>query len=192
MLNHELSHRLKNTLAIVQSIAAQTLRGVSERDMVEAFERRVLALSRAHDVLMQRSWSAARMRAVMESVLALQTDLDRFAFDGPDLDITPEAALSLSLLLHELATNALKYGALSAAGGKILVRWRAEDGGDPHLVLDWTEQGGPPVTAQPSRKGFGSKLIRMGLLGTRVADLCYNPNGLRAEFRAPLASVQMR
>ena len=108
VLNHELSHRLKNTLAIVQSIASQTLRAVAEREPVEAFERRVLALSRAHDVLLQKNWSAARMRDVMESVLSLQAPLGRITLDGPDLNIGPQAALSLSMLLHELATNAVK------------------------------------------------------------------------------------
>ncbi|MFC6789968.1 PAS domain S-box protein [Methylobacterium komagatae] len=127
ILNHELSHRLKNTLAIVQSIATQTLRGVTERHLVEAFERRVLALSRAHDVLVQKSWAAARMRSVMESVLAMQADLDRFALDGPDLDISPQAALSLSLLLHEMATNALKYGSLSAGAGKVRIELAHRD-----------------------------------------------------------------
>ncbi|WP_243904156.1 GAF domain-containing protein [Methylobacterium sp. J-070] len=192
VLNKELAHRLKNTLAIVQSIATQTLRGVTERHLVEAFERRVLALSRAHDVLMQKSWTAAKMRAVMEGVLVMQADLDRFALDGPDLDINPQAALSLSLLLHELATNALKYGALSADAGKVRIAWRTEAGQAATLVLDWTESGGPPVTPPTNRGGFGSKLIRMGLVGTRSANLRYHPVGLQAEFRAPLAEVQVQ
>ncbi|KMO10592.1 hypothetical protein SQ03_29845 [Methylobacterium platani JCM 14648] len=192
VLNHELAHRLKNTLAIVQSIASSTLRNVTEREPVEAFERRVLALSRAHDVLMHKSWTAARMRHVMESVLAMQADMDRFALDGPDMDISPQAALSLSLLLHELATNALKYGALSATTGKVRIAWRTEDGKAPTLVLDWSESGGPAVIPPSNRGGFGSKLIRMGLVGTRVADLRYDPVGLQAEFRAPLADVQVQ
>ncbi|WP_156311723.1 GAF domain-containing protein [Methylobacterium platani] len=192
VLNHELAHRLKNTLAIVQSIASSTLRNVTEREPVEAFERRVLALSRAHDVLMHKSWTAAKMRHVMESVLAMQADMDRFALDGPDLDISPQAALSLSLLLHELATNALKYGALSASTGKVRIAWRTEEGKAPTLVLDWSESGGPAVTPPSNRGGFGSKLIRMGLVGTRVADLRYDPVGLQAEFRAPLADVQVQ
>ena len=192
VLNKELAHRLKNTLAVVQSIATQTLRGVTERDLVDAFERRVLALSRAHDVLMQKSWAAARMRAVMESVLSLQADLDRFAFEGPDMDISPQAALSLTLLLHELATNALKYGSLSANTGSVRVAWRTEEGHSPFLVLDWTESGGPAAAEPTGRGGFGSKLIRMGLVGTRKADLRYGSTGLRAEFRAPLTDIQIQ
>ena len=191
VLNNELAHRLKNTLAIVQSIARQTLRDVADREPVQAFDRRLLALSRAHDVLLQKSWSAAQIRAVMESVLTMQADLDRFALDGPDLDISPQAALSLSLLLHELATNALKHGALSAGSGTVRIAWRTEDGATPTLVLDWQESGGPAVSAPNNRAGFGSTLIRMGLLGTRKANLHYDPVGLRAEFRAPLADVQV-
>ena len=155
--------------------------------MVDGFEQRVLALSRAHDVLLQKSWSAARLRAVAEGVLALQADLDRFTLDGPDMDVSPEAALSLSMLLHELATNAVKYGALSNVAGRVAVRWRAD--AERSLVLDWSERGGPPVEEQPKRRGFGSRLIRMGLLGTRVADVRYEPEGLCAEFRAPLADM---
>ena len=192
VLNKELAHRLKNTLAVVQSIAQQTLRGVSERDKVDAFERRLLALSRAHDVLLRKSWEAARLRAVMEGVLTLQADLDRFAFDGADMDISPEAALSLSLLLHELATNALKYGALSVRAGTVRIAWRTEDGQAPALVLDWTECGGPAAAAPTGRGGFGTKLIRMGLVGTRSAELRFGSDGLRAEFRAPLADIQIQ
>nr|WP_246413022.1 GAF domain-containing protein [Methylobacterium brachythecii] len=189
ILNAELAHRLKNTLAIVQSIATQTLRGVTERDLVQVFDQRVLALSRAHDVLLQKSWSAAQMRAVMESVLAVQADLDRFALDGPDMNISPQAALSLTMLLHELATNALKYGALSTRAGKVEISWRTVETGAPAFVLGWAEHGGPSVTEPNGRGGFGSRLIRMGLLGTRNAILRYDPKGLLAEFRAPLSDI---
>ncbi|WP_198580402.1 PAS domain-containing protein [Methylorubrum sp. DB1722] len=191
ILNRELAHRLKNTLAIVQSIATQTLRGVTERHLVDAFERRVLALSRAHDVLVQKNWTAARMQSVIESVLVMQAGLDRFELDGPDFDINPQAALSLSLLLHELATNALKYGALSTEIGKVQITWRTENEQSPSLVLNWAERDGPPVVPPSDRGGFGSKLIRMGLLGTRKTDLDYEVLGLRAQFRAPLAEVQV-
>ena len=92
------------------------------------------------------------------------------------------------MLLHELATNAIKYGALSTERGKVQITWRTEDG--TALVLDWRERGGPEVIAPSKRSGFGSKLIRMGLLGTRNADLRYEPLGLRVEFRAPLADIK--
>jgi two-component sensor histidine kinase/PAS domain-containing protein len=190
LLNGELSHRLKNTLAIVQSLAAQTLRGVTERDIVQTFDRRVLALSRAHDALVQRNWSKARIRSVMEGVLTMQAELDRFAFDGPDMDVTPDAAMSLSLLMHELATNALKYGALSVETGQVRIAWKPEDAAEPMLRLEWDERGGPPPCAPQGRTGFGSKLIRMGLLGTRDVDIRYEEAGLRAAFKAPLTQVQ--
>ena len=190
LLNGELSHRLKNTLAIVQSLAAQTLRNVTERDIVQAFDRRVLALSRAHDALVQRNWSKARLRSVIEGVLIMQAELDRFAFDGPDMDVSPDAAMSLSLLMHELATNALKYGALSVETGEVRIVWKPEDAAEPMLRLEWNERGGPPARAPQGRTGFGSKLIRMGLLGTRDADIRYEEAGLRAAFKAPLTQVQ--
>ena len=98
--------------------------------------------------------------------------------------------MSLSLLLHELATNATKYGALSNADGTVRIAWRTDNHQSPTLVLDWTEEGGPHVTAPPSgRTGFGSKLIRMGLMGTRKAEVSYRPLGLHAEFRAPLIEI---
>lgn len=190
VLNHELSHRLKNTLAIVQSIASQTLRVVAEREPVEAFERRVLALSRAHDVLLQENWSMARMRDVMESVLGLQAQMEQITLDGPDLDIGPQAALSLSMLLHELATNAVKYGALSSESGTVAVSWRVGSGDGSEFVLAWTEEGGPPLVAPTGRSGFGTKLIRMGLLGSRQAILHYDTAGLRAEFKAASHDIQ--
>ena len=190
VLNGELSHRLKNTLAIVQSIATQTLRTVTEREPVEAFERRVLALSRAHDVLLQQNWSAARMRDVMDGVLSLQAPLDRIILNGPDLDIGAQAALSLSMLLHELATNAVKYGALSNDTGTVSVSWRVAGDDGSEFVLDWIEGGGPAVVAPTGRGGFGTKLIRMGLLGSRQAVLHYDTAGLRAEFKAPSHEIQ--
>ncbi|WP_165359624.1 sensor histidine kinase [Lichenibacterium minor] len=173
----------------MQSIATQTLRGVTERDLVQAFDRRVLALSRAHDALVQKSWSKARMRAVMEGVVAMQADLGRFRFEGPDMDVSADAAMSLSLLTHELATNALKYGSLSVEEGNVGVAWHVKQTAEPTLVLEWTETGGPPVSVPSGRTGFGSKLISMGLLGTRDAGIRYDPKGLRAEFRVPLAQV---
>ncbi len=138
LLNGELSHRLKNTLAMVQGIAGQTLRTVPDQTPVQAFTERLIALSRAHDVLMQDSWAAAPILSVIERVLALQTALDRFRIEGPSLSLAPQATLSLSLLLHELTTNAVKYGALSVEGGSVHVAWRIEVGeeknGSPDLA----------------------------------------------------------
>ena len=182
VLNHELSHRLKNTLAMVQAIASQTLRTVEDRQAVTAFNSRLAALSGAHDILLQKSWVAADMSTVVAQTLALHAEAGRVALRGPDLSLGPKAVLSLSLLLHELATNAVKYGSLSVEGGSVELTWSTAAG---VLSLVWRERDGPPAAA-PTRKGFGSRLIRTGLVGTGDADLRYRQDGLCAEFKAPL------
>ena len=186
LLNQELGHRLKNTLALVQAIAAQTLRGASDKDAVRAFEQRVNALSRAHDVLLQQSWTGANMREIMIGVLGLHGDIGRFRLDGPEINLGSKAALSLSLLLHELATNAIKYGALSVPDGHIDVTWRRDD---LALTLLWSERGGPSATA-PLAVGLGTRLINMGLVGTGGATKRYGASGFEVEFRTPLAAVE--
>ncbi|WP_288584943.1 PAS domain-containing protein [uncultured Methylobacterium sp.] len=188
LLNGELSHRLKNTLSMVQGIAGQTLRGVPDQAPVQAFTQRLIALSQAHDVLLQDSWAAGPIRTVIERVLALQAPLERFQIEGPSLALAPQATLSLSLLLHELTTNAVKYGALSAEAGKVSVAWRVEDDDERTVVLTWQEGGGPPAQA-PTRRGFGSRLIQLGLVGTRDTQLSYAMAGFNAEFRAPSSQV---
>lgn len=189
ILNHELSHRMKNMFSLVQAIANQTLREVEEREMVHAFNERIRALSRAHDVLLTQSWAAAELGDVVEAVVATLAADGAFDISGPEVTINPGATPTVSLLLYELATNALKYGALSTKGGRVEVRWRVEGSGESEtLVLDWTESGGPAV-AQPSRVGFGSRLIRMGLTGSGGADLRFEAAGLRARFSAPFAQV---
>lgn len=191
VLNHELSHRMKNTFAMIQAIAAQTLRPIPDREPVDAFMQRLHALSTAHDVLLQQNWAEAKIGDVVSAVLGALVDPSRFRLDGPSVDLGARATLSISLLLHELATNALKYGALSVAEGSVCVRWgveRQEDGAD-ELVLSWDEENGPPAV-EPTRKGFGSKLIKMGLVGTGQVRLSYAPSGFSAEFKAPLVQVQ--
>ena len=188
LLNEELSHRMKNMLAMIQAIANQTLKRVTEQEAVEGFQARLLALSSAHDVLLQQSWTAAPMREVVEGVLGRSVAAERFAIDGPPVTLGPRATLTMSLLLHELATNAAKYGALSVPAGRVTVAWRI-DTATNELLFTWDEAGGPP-TAEPSRKGFGSRLIRSGLLGTGGVSLRYLSTGLRAEMRAGLQQVQ--
>jgi two-component system CheB/CheR fusion protein len=189
LLNHELSHRMKNMFSLVQAIANQTLRDVEERELIHAFKERIRALSRAHDVLLKQSWAAAELGAVVEAVVATLAADGAFDISGPDVLLNPGATPTVSLLLYELATNALKYGALSTRDGRVEVRWRVEGSGDSQtLTLDWTESGGPAV-AQPSRAGFGSRLIRMGLAGSGGADLRYDATGLKARFSAPFAQV---
>ncbi|MET0867902.1 MAG: HWE histidine kinase domain-containing protein [Pseudorhodoplanes sp.] len=186
LLSEELSHRLKNSLALVQAIARQTLRGASDKSAVRAFDQRVSALSRAHDVLLQQDWQAADMRAVMHGVLSLNGDISRFVFEGPAVMLGAKAALSLALLMHELATNAMKYGSLSDLSGSVAITWLVEG---ETLVLQWKEIGGPPVE-EPTRSGLGSRLIGMGLQGTNMATTRFEKSGLFAEFRAPLSLIQ--
>ena len=190
LLNQELSHRLKNTLSIVQAIATQTLKSVAERGAVDALEQRLMALAAAHDVLLRKNWVGADLRQVAEDVMGAVVPLSRFAISGAPVEFGARAALSLSLLLHELATNALKYGALSVSSGLVTLDWHVEPGArGEELVMAWVETGGPPAT-EPTRRGFGSRLIRMGLIGTGGVDVRYDTPGFSALMRAPLVELQ--
>lgn len=186
VLNGELAHRVKNTLSVVQAIANSTLARNADETAVTDFGNRLRALSSAHDVLLARSWSAAGFRQVAESALAVFAD-DRIQLSGPDLQIGSRAAMSLSLLLHELATNAGKYGALSVPEGCVELCWTVRDLGT--VEMRWAERGGPPAT-EPVSKGFGSRIIRMGLTGSGGVKLSYDSQGLTAEMSAPLHQVQ--
>jgi PAS domain S-box-containing protein len=189
ILNEELSHRLKNTLAMVQAIASQTLRHAEDQGAVEAFRSRITALSQAHDILLRENWASGRIWNIVQGTLSLHTELLRVTIQGDDISLGPKAVLSLTLLLHELATNALKYGSLSVPSGQVDVRWFVDYQAEPKtLCFSWRERGGPAV-AEPQRRGFGSRLIRMGLSGTGDTTLSYARTGLRAEFRAPLSFV---
>jgi len=179
ILNGELSHRLKNSLAMVQAIASQTLRG-EDPAKVAALLQRIRALGTAHDVLLGRGARSADLKDLVAQVLSAAGAEGRYAASGPMTLLGARATLSTSLLLHELATNALKYGALSAAG-RVEISWRED--GDGGFTLDWIERGGPLVT-EPTRKGFGSRLLSLGLVGTGGATLRYNPEGLSATFSA--------
>ncbi|WP_062018556.1 GAF domain-containing protein [Aureimonas sp. AU4] len=190
LVNQEISHRLKNTLAMVQAIATQTLRQVTERDAVKALTQRIGALARAHEILLQQNWSEARIRDVTKAVLSTFEGGERFRVEGPDILLGPRTTLSYSLLLHEMGTNALKYGALSVPGGHVEIEWRVVgDGDEATLDFRWREVGGPPATA-PSGRGLGSRLIGMGLMGTGGVDLAYGPEGLTAHMQASLSQMQ--
>jgi PAS domain S-box-containing protein len=187
LLVNELNHRVKNTLTTVQSMAAQTLR--LERDPAaayEKFEARLLGLSQAHDLLTRERWHGADLGDVAERALrAFAADRpDRVRASGPRIRLRPGAALTLALVLHELATNAVKYGALSNDTGRVEVAWTLPDGED-RMVLTWTESGGPPVVP-PTRRGFGSRLIERSLrneLGGSAA-ITYAPEGFRCTLEA--------
>ncbi|TXN41734.1 PAS domain-containing protein [Methylobacterium sp. WL30] len=193
-LNLELSHRMKNMLAMVQSIATQTMRTATDVDAArEVLAGRLIALSKSHDLLLGGAVGSAPIETLIES--ALQTHRDnpgRFILAGPTFTVGSKAAMSLSLILHELATNAAKYGALSTAKGKVAVEWTLrENGGEPHCALRWSEQDGPVVTA-PTRTGFGSRLIGRGLAGNfgGEVDLSYPATGVVCTIDAPLRGLQ--
>ncbi|MDB5470464.1 MAG: hypothetical protein JWR84_2024 [Caulobacter sp.] len=182
LLINELNHRVKNTLASVQSIAHQTLRGgEATREARDLLTARLLALSAAHDVLTRESWEGADLVEVVAAALR-PYDAGRHGVEGPAHRVGPRAALAISMALHELATNALKYGALSGASGRVSVSWTPTDDG---LELTWREAGGPPVTP-PTRSGFGSRLLRQGLVGELggTVDLRYEPDGLICVIKA--------
>jgi two-component sensor histidine kinase len=192
LLINELNHRVKNTLATVQAIAFQTLKGdISLPEARTRFESRLMALSKAHNMLTEQNWDGAGLRRVItDATEFLASEGNRFVLEGDAIWIAPRAALALSLALHELSTNAAKYGALSNEKGIVSIRWR-RDGN--RLVLEWKESGGPPVV-KPGRRGFGSRLIERGLsadLGGRAAIL-FEPDGLSCSIEASLDAVQAR
>lgn len=192
LINGELQHRVKNTLAMVQAIAMQSLQPVEDREPVDTFLRRLMALARAHDTLVQQNWSAARMHAAVTASIDSFDMADRFDVSGSELHLGPSATLSLSMILHELTTNAIKYGSLSVETGKVELSWSEDRSrGNLDLVISWKERGGPAAVA-PTRKGFGTKLIRMGLDGTGGVETHYEPEGFSAEIRAPLDQLQRK
>ena len=190
LLINELNHRVKNTLASVQAIAFQTLRG--EASLAEArarFEARLMALSGAHDLLTEENWGGASLeRVVNDAIEHLAGEAGRFAVEGEPLRLAPRAALALTMALHELGTNAAKYGALSVDGGRVSIDWTRS--GD-RLRLHWRETGGPPVVP-PTRRGFGSRLIERGLAADLggAASLHFDPAGLRCDIEASLAAIR--
>lgn len=192
VLNAEIAHRMKNTLAMVQAIATQTLKGVTERDAVTAFGERIAAMRTAHDQLLQQDWEAGSLSKVVRPMLDLHGDGDRIRASGPDVELGPKATVSISLLLHELATNATKYGALSVSSGVVDLTWLIDNAGEePILRVTWQESGGPKVT-EPTRRSFGSKLIKMGLLGRGGVEKHWLEGGLVANFEATLAEIQQQ
>lgn len=185
LLTNEMNHRIKNTLATVQSVVSQTLRGAADHAAARAaVDARLLSLAGAHDLLTERNWSAADVTAVVTRAIAA-FPTSQIALEGPSADILPNQALALSLALHELATNAAKYGALSCPEGRVALRWKAEGG---KLDLCWQENGGPPVRP-PSRRGFGSRLIRNAIFNEMDgrSALEFNADGVRCRITANLA-----
>ncbi len=189
LLMNELNHRVKNTLAIVQSIANQTvLSAGSPGQFKTSFSGRLQALGATHTLLTQNSWQGAEIQALVSGqVLCIGEDAKRISYSGPSVTLEAQVALHLALVLHELGTNACKYGALSVANGNLSIKWSVQDGEDRVLLLHWQEFGSPKVTA-PHTQGFGSILIQQSLSshGGEVS-LDYTANGLSCAIRLPIS-----
>jgi PAS domain S-box-containing protein len=192
LLIDELNHRVKNTLATVQSLATQTARGThSPEEFRTAFEGRLIALSQAHDQLTRRHWKNADLRDIVEAATAphLTRSQDQMLIDGEPVTVTPRVALTLALALHELTTNATKYGALSAPDGRVEVAWRVERR-TPALRIEWRERSGPPVVP-PKQRGFGTRFVE-GSVASELqgsARIQYEPDGLVCTMEIPLDLV---
>ncbi len=189
LLVAELNHRVKNTLSVVLAIASQTLRRAPSPEAFNAsFVGRLRALAAAHDLLTQSHWQSADLETVISHALQVHAGGDRaLTVHGPALALSPRQTLTLSLVLHELATNAAKYGGLSTSAGRVEIRWELSGGErGPQLRLSWTERDGPAVT-RPDVEGFGTKLIERSIayeLGGTV-DLAFDPEGLRCTIVMP-------
>jgi PAS domain S-box-containing protein len=184
----EMSHRVKNTLAVVQAIARQTFKRAETAEAGRAFEGRLAALAATHDLLTRDSWDSAPLtRLAADALRADDERAARVALTGPEVLMPPKQAVSLTLALHELFTNALKYGALSNDGGRVALTWQTGEG---TLRLAWTESGGPPVTA-PAHRGFGTVLIERALTHdcNATVRLAYPPDGLTCSIEMPLPPV---
>ena len=185
LLLDELNHRVKNTLATVQAIAQQTLRGAQDpATFAAAFESRLLALSQTHNALTDSQWAGAGLRQILNQELS-PYGAERVVLDGPDVHLPARVALSLGMVFHELATNAAKYGALSTAG-RLQLTWSVT--ADDSLMFQWRETGGPPAV-RPKRRGFGSRLIERSIAGELRGHIAfdYGQDGLVVRFDAPLA-----
>ncbi len=190
MLVNELNHRVKNMLAIIQSIAQQSFKGNEMAASRAAFEGRLVALSAAHYILNETTQNSASLRHVIAAaVRPFYTEGDRLSICGPDLALPAGTAVALSMAVHELATNATKYGALSNNDGQVSIRWTINDEPRRRMNLVWGETNGPSVV-KPSRRGFGSRMIERVLAselnGSVTVD--FRPEGLVCSVEAPIAS----
>lgn len=189
LLVNEMNHRVKNSLTTIQAIAAQSFNGSHPLpEAQEAFTNRIIALAEAHDLLTRENWEGADLHDITERMAALHGGAARFELSGPAVRLSPKTALSLSMALHELATNAIKYGALSTPAGHVRIAWDFAPGpGAERLDLTWTERDGPTV-APPAERGFGSRLIERGLAaelsGSAVID--FRPDGVVCRIQALL------
>ena len=192
LLVDELNHRVKNTLATVQSLASQTARGAANpHEFRNAFEGRLVALSKAHDQLTRHHWENADLRELLTGSLAPYAAPDRVVLRGEDLVLRPRAVLTLAMAVHELTTNAAKYGALSVPGGQVEIRWEPAEVSDVRIVrIEWIEREGPAVVP-PARRSFGTRLIEGSIAAELggTAKLHYAAEGLRCELLIPWSAV---
>jgi two-component sensor histidine kinase len=192
LILEELHHRIKNTLATVSAIASQSLRNATSIEHAQhSIESRLLALGRAHDLLLQAQWANASLANIVRGATEPydSEDRDRFSIAGPDLPIVSGAVIALAMTLNELCTNTTKFGALSVPAGRVSIVWSV-DQATQRLQLAWTETGGPPVTP-PTRRSFGTKL--METLGKQLhgdVRLNYETSGFIYVLEAPLASLK--
>jgi len=193
LVNHELQHRVKNTLAVLSAVASQTFRDNSSKAALDIYQARLAAFGRAHDLLTASHWAETPLHDVVQTALApYRTGEGRFEVSGPATIVGSRQALSLSLAIHELATNAMKYGALSEPGGRIAITWDKADGdGEPTFVFTWRETGGPAVSP-PSSTGFGSRLITRVLKDdfNGTVELSYEPAGLVCRLTTPMQNLE--
>ena len=182
LITDELNHRVKNTLAVVQALAHQTLNS----EQCIAFEGRLRALATAHDILTKQRWESVELRDLVARSFGA-VDTDRWAAIGPKLPVPPRTAVAFSMALHELVTNAFKYGALSTAEGRVVLLWEADTRAQ-RLRLKWMEYGGPSIVA-PSKTGFGMRMIQQALAADLKGDVrvTYPATGLVCEIDAPLS-----
>ncbi|PDT91660.1 histidine kinase [Bradyrhizobium sp. Y36] len=193
LINEELKHRVKNTLTVLGAVASQTFRNVSSKAELAKYQDRIGAFGRAHDLLTAANWAAAPLHDVVSSALKpYRTSEGQISISGPPLFVKSRQALALCLAVHELATNALKYGCLSDANGRVSITWAREDeAAEPQFVFIWQEMGGPPVSA-PHDVGFGSRLISRVLkddFGGSV-EVSYGSTGLVCRLTAPFRNLE--
>ena len=193
LLLRELSHRSKNLLAVADAIVRQTARSTSPKEFVDRISRRLHALSINQDLMIEHDWRGADMSQVIQWQLASVVDdqASRVTLEGYPCVVTPRVAQALGLAIYELATNALKFGALSAPAGKVSIKWQVEArNGSREFKLSWQESGGPPAV-RPRKKGFGSSIIEnmiaRSVLGS--VTMSYPPTGLVWELVAPEAGL---
>lgn len=192
LLIDELNHRVKNTLATVQSIVKQALRTATDPTVIrESIESRIFALSRSHDVLSRQNWSGAGLHDLIETAMepfaVTDGQVERFKVEGDNIRLRPKTTLALGIAFHELATNASKYGAFSNDAGTVSIGWTiAPSAAGDRLILHWREKDGPPV-APPTRKGFGTQVIERGLAHELDGDvrLDYAPSGVVCTMDIP-------